>query len=270
MRTNYLQWMLAIYVGLGVVIGFCFSAVLNLFIPIPQDLFSLFMIASVAAGILLGIINYFVFYFFTKRFTHHFNGVLRSVRNGDLSARSTFNTRGIIGELNTNINKTIANLERIQILTLHDDLTGLSNRQALERFFFEKEQEADALLFIDVNGFKQINDTFGHVTGDEVLRYIAFVLNDAILKRGRVYRLSGDEFVIIRTGRGDVSCQSLCEDIHQAFREPFHTGNEEIQISLSIGVSSFVFGQKDLMTILDEADQEMYKMKKRYAEGMQG
>ncbi|QAS54478.1 GGDEF domain-containing protein [Halobacillus litoralis] len=270
MKNDYLLTMFFVYTGLGVLIGLGFSFILPQVIPIPDHLFTLFLIASVAAGIMLGIINHLVFYYFVRRFTHYFNGVLKSVRNGDLRARSGLKTKGILGELNTNINKTIADLEKSQNAIHHDDLTGLPNRQALQQFFLNQDNDDKdyALLFLDVDRFKQINDTYGHVIGDEVLRYISFLLHDLAEGKGKVFRLSGDEFIIVHElYAGNRTAWELCQDIHQHFREPFFCAKHCIPISISIGVYEFCFGSEDFITILDQADQEMYKVKKRITDG---
>ncbi|MYL71774.1 diguanylate cyclase [Halobacillus litoralis] len=262
MKMNYLRWMLIIYIVLGTVMGISFSLVLDQFIPIPDQLFLFFMIASVFAGALLGSVNYLIYYYFTKRFIRHVNLVLNAVRNGDLSARTTFRSGGMIGELNKNINKTLVNLERSQKNILHDDLTGIPNRQALQQRFLEGEESGvHVLLFIDVNEFKRINDTYGHVMGDEMLQSIAALLHEAVKGSGHVYRLSGDEFVILQKIQDGESADELCARIHHAFLEPFHQGGHRIPVSISIGVCEFVFGQKDFVSILDEADQEMYQAK---------
>ncbi|WP_394217521.1 diguanylate cyclase domain-containing protein [Halobacillus trueperi] len=264
MKSNYLRWMLVIYIVLGVLMGIGFSLVLDQFIPIPAHLFSFFMIASVFAGSLLGLINYLVYFHFTKVFILHVNQVLNSVRNGDLSARTQFRSGGIIGELNRNINKTLVNLERSQNTILHDDLTRIPNRQALQQRFLNGEESGPcALLFIDVNEFKKINDTYGHVLGDEMLISIAAVLQEAVKGSAEVYRLSGDEFVILQKMQGWGRANELCACIHHAFQEPFHLDGHHIPVSISIGVCEFEFGHKDFVSILDQADQEMYKAKNR-------
>ncbi|MBX0356089.1 GGDEF domain-containing protein [Halobacillus sp. Nhm2S1] len=262
MKSYYLQWMLFIYIAVGVVLGTGFSLTLDQFIPIPGEQFVFFMIASAFAGALLGTVNYLIYYFFTKMFIRHFNRVLNSVKNGDLSARTQFHTGGIVGELNTNINKTLANLERSHNTILHDDLTRIPNRHALQQFFMSEEESGEfAMLFIDVDDFKTINDTYGHVTGDEVLRYIAFVLHESVKGTGQVYRLSGDEFVILQKVEHSESTDELCGRIYHAFEEPFHIEVHTISIRISIGLCQFEFGASDFATILDEADQEMYKVK---------
>ncbi|MGR9049768.1 diguanylate cyclase domain-containing protein [Halobacillus faecis] len=264
MKLNYLRWMLVIYIALGTLMGISFSLVLDQFIPIPEQRFFFFMIASVFAGALLGMINYLVYFYFTKVFIRHVNEVLDSVRNGDLSARTKFRSGGIIGELNRNINKTLINLERSQNSILHDDLTGIPNSKALQqRFLNDEESGAGALLFIDVDEFKRINDTYGHVIGDEMLKSIAAVLQEAVKGDGQVYRLSGDEFVILQKMHSGESSNELSARIHFAFHEPFQQNGHQIPVSISIGVGEFEFGQKDFISILDEADQEMYKAKYR-------
>ncbi|REJ09059.1 GGDEF domain-containing protein [Halobacillus trueperi] len=262
MITNDLRWMLVIYIALGVLMGISFSLVLNQFIPIPGQLFLFFMIASVFAGSLLGMVNYLVYFYFTKIFIRHVNQVLNSVRNGDLSARTQFRSGGIIGELNRNINKTLVNLEHSQNTILHDDLTRIPNRQALQqRFLNGDESGACALLFIDVNEFKKINDTYGHMTGDEMLKSIAAVLQKIVKKTAQVYRLSGDEFVILQKIQDGESAEELGSRIHHAFESPFCQDGHHIRVSVSIGVCEFEFGHRDFVSILDEADQEMYKAK---------
>ena len=134
--------------------------------------------------------------------------------------------------------------ERIRYLAEHDTLTGLANRHALYEHLnaglaaAKAEQCKVALLLLDLDKFKQINDTHGHACGDQLLCAVAQRLNDMVEGAGLVARLSGDEFAIVISG-ADVTEQAkaLCQCTSHAFSKTvFSIGGSQLRINASIGV----------------------------------
>ncbi|HDZ48206.1 MAG TPA: diguanylate cyclase [Halomonas sp.] len=151
----------------------------------------------------------------------------------------------------------------------HDLLTGLPNR----RLFLDRlEQEIKhakrrsqplALLFMDLDGFKDINDTLGHEAGDRMLVDVAERLINCVRANDTVARLGGDEFTVILTGaeqRKHVEC--VAQTIIDALALPFKIGQQSVQISISIGVSFYLEDASTPNALLEAADQAMYKAKK--------
>lgn len=267
MKINYLFVMFALYMFLGIFIGIGFAVAMPAVIPLPASFLRVFYTASITAGIALGILNYFLFFSFVRRCILHFQAVLTSVRNGDLSARASFQSTGMIGRLNADLNRTIAHLETTKQMVGRDDLTKLPNRAALQQFFQDTTGTGHPYLFyfIDVDQFKIINDNYGHVTGDRVLQFTADRISSACTPEQHLYRLGGDEFVIMeRTGtKSEISRQTTQSRIDQQLRVPYTDGENTFTISVSIGTYESLNQQEDFTSVLHKADQAMYKTKRQ-------
>ena len=150
-------------------------------------------------------------------------------------------------------------------LAAHDDLTGLPNRRtlmaALETALADPSAAPVTLLYCDLDGFKPVNDTFGHHAGDEVLRVVARRLQDCIRQDDTVARLGGDEFAIICPGRAEADVEALRRRIQHAVAEPIVWAGQELITGVTVGFATADAGT-DLMTLLAEADQRMYARKR--------
>ena len=149
-----------------------------------------------------------------------------------------------------------------------DALTGLANR----RIFYDRLQHCLdmakrhgsrlALMFIDLDHFKEINDSAGHLTGDLVLRETAVRLTGCVRKIDTVARLGGDEFTIILGELDDTgSIERVAEATLQALRAPFEVANRGLRISASIGIAVYPADAADVDTLIANADQAMYSAK---------
>ena len=151
---------------------------------------------------------------------------------------------------------------------LHDPLTRLPNRlllmdrtrQALARL--HRSDGVVALLFIDLDRFKAVNDTFGHEVGDQLLIDVAKRLEEMMRDSDTVARLGGDEFVILGEDiDGDAEALALAERVLGALREPFKVGSAEVSMPASVGVSVSRNPDADPEAMLREADVAMYRAK---------
>ncbi len=151
----------------------------------------------------------------------------------------------------------------------YDTLTGLPNR----RFFFErlerdvteskKQMNKFAILFIDLDGFKDINDAHGHELGDEVLVTVGNRLLKCIRETDFAARLGGDEFaVIIHNIEGMGSAENLAKRIHKILQEGMHIDSIECKIDSSIGIAIYPDTGKEAETLLRHADSAMYEVKR--------
>lgn len=154
-------------------------------------------------------------------------------------------------------------------LAMHDSLTGLANRRLLD---FRLEQalahakrfrRSLAILFVDIDHFKKLNDTYGHDVGDALLKVIAVRLTSAIRDVDTVSRISGDEFVIVLDELNDVNDANIvAAKIVQLFKEPAEVLGERVPMSVSIGVAAFgQDGEETTKRLLKKADIALYEAK---------
>ena len=177
--------------------------------------------------------------------------------------------------------------EQIAFLAYHDALTGLANRKlfmemlepALARAV--RNDYSVAVLFMDLDNFKQINDTLGHDMGDLLLQQVSARLNEATRETDLVARQGGDEFLVmipdIEAGQGADELDSreralrvaemMAERIHKAMRLPFALGDTEVNTSMSIGISVFPFDATDVRSLLKNSDAAMYQSKRNRSGG---
>lgn len=152
----------------------------------------------------------------------------------------------------------------------HDALTGLPNRAAytrkLEQALARSKQTGKliAVLFLDLDGFKLVNDSLGHVVGDDLLKGTARRLLECLRGRDTVARLGGDEFTILLEDLPDISqAVRVAERVKQRLTEPFELVGQEIFIGTSIGIASSEIAYADSGEILRDADAAMYQAKAR-------
>ena len=160
--------------------------------------------------------------------------------------------------------------ERVEFLAHHDVLTELPNRHlfndrlehALHRA--HRKQIQVAVLFLDLDNFKSINDGLGHPVGDQVLQEAARRLNEVVREEDTVARIVGDEFsIILEDIRDGESVAVLADKLQQAYQAPFLIDHHELHISMSIGISLYPDDGDDVTTLVKNADAAMYQAKAR-------
>lgn len=158
--------------------------------------------------------------------------------------------------------------ERLQFLANHDPLTRLPNRSSLianlGKFLHGAVDKSDpiAVMFIDLDRFKLINDSFGHQTGDELLREISDRLLRVVGERGMLARLGGDEFtLIVKRFHDQADLAHLAEQILSVLGRPMFLEEHEVYVTGSIGISVFPTDGQDAKTLLKNADVAMYRAK---------
>ncbi len=156
--------------------------------------------------------------------------------------------------------------ERVQHEASHDVLTGLANRsQLVSRLASELESVGPShgvgLLFLDLNGFKPVNDRLGHDVGDELLRAVASRMQNLVADSGLVVRLGGDEFTVLLGGLADrAEMEPMTQQLVDAIGQPFALTHEKVRISTSIGVA-FTDMPIDPAELIRQADVAMYQAK---------
>ncbi len=159
--------------------------------------------------------------------------------------------------------------DHLRYLAYHDPLTGLPNRKYFTEQMRESVEWAQtnnlslALLFIDLDGFKQVNDTFGHEIGDRLLVTIGQRLANSLRGSDTVSRLGGDEFTVILRAIPKIEvAATVAEKILATITEPIVLEEHSIRVSASIGISVYPLNSKDCETLIKQADAAMYCAKR--------
>lgn len=233
-------------------------------------------------GIFLIILIGMVLSYFTKKITDPLAAMTEMaerIRTGDLSGELDINSQNELGTLAKNINDMIQGLRnyraksqetesRFKAIAYHDALTGLPNRN---NFLIHLRQSIEksvhgrfygAMIFVDVDKFKSVNDTYGHAVGDGVLIEFGKRLVELVGNKNAVCRYGGDEFLIFLTGHSEENTLALADALVRRMREPFKIAGHEFELSASLGVA---FMPKDASTIdelLEKADAALYVSKR--------
>ncbi|NMH67520.1 EAL domain-containing protein [Bacillus sp. RO3] len=166
----------------------------------------------------------------------------------------------------TDITEAIRDKEKIRYLAYHDELTGLPNRRYFNEVFKRKVNEGHrqmAILLLDLNRFKIVNDTLGHGYGDELISRVGERCTNVLDKKGFIARMSGDEFLILLPSiKSRCDVQKIAARIQKSLETPFDIGGHDIITSTSIGISLYPGDGVDLSTLLKKADIAMYTSKK--------
>ncbi|SFH39261.1 PAS domain S-box-containing protein/diguanylate cyclase (GGDEF) domain-containing protein [Palleronia marisminoris] len=158
--------------------------------------------------------------------------------------------------------------QRIEHMALYDALTGLPNRTLLQDRFREaaarthREGDYLGLAMLDVDRFKEVNDTIGHAAGDKVLQAVAERVSGALRSTDTFARLSGDEFVAVLPNVGGVAeVERLAERVREAVRQPLTLGAQSVALSVSMGIVVFPQDGDELDLLLHGADIALYRAK---------
>jgi diguanylate cyclase (GGDEF)-like protein len=164
--------------------------------------------------------------------------------------------------------------EQLRTIALHDSLTGLPNRMLLEDRLRQAVSRADrtgtpfSVMFVDLDWFKPVNDTYGHYVGDQLLKAVAQRMTSSVRKSDTVARTGGDEFVVVLGESGDARNAAMVgSKILDELSRPFLIAGHDVEISCSIGISVYPADGKDVSTLMVKADTAMYHAKKEGRNG---
>src|SRR5207237_6297538 len=176
--------------------------------------------------------------------------------------------RLVIGSLR-DVSERKAETEALQYRALHDPLTGLPNRTFLRERLEEtirageREMKPCAVLLMDLDGFKSVNDSLGHAAGDRLLQQVGERMRRVLRKADTVARYGGDEFAVVPWGATDVTRAVLiAEKVLNAMDQPFTIDGQSISANLSIGIAAFPQHADDAQTLIRRADVAMYTAKR--------
>ncbi|MDX1809418.1 MAG: EAL domain-containing protein [Sulfurospirillaceae bacterium] len=158
--------------------------------------------------------------------------------------------------------------KKVEFLAYHDSLTTLPNRLSLKMILnkeyknLKQNKSTLSLLFLDLDGFKTINDTLGHEIGDMVLSKIAMMIRSYVKEDNRVFRTGGDEFAILLSNKVNHSIK-VATEILQIFNEPITVNNILMRIGVSIGIANYTDDfDDDIFSLIKYADMALYQAKK--------
>jgi len=208
----------------------------------------------------------------------------REIGRGNLEIRIDVDRDDELGELADSFEEMSGSLrrssEQVRFLADHDSLTGLANRRRLSELLSHAIAQAQrhgrtlALLFLDLDDFKRVNDTLGHHAGDELLKDVAARVGECVratdcvarrrTSQGAVARLGGDEFMIMLPDLGDAyEAAVVAERVLAALARPFTVGGHEIHVTTSIGITTYPADGEDVDALIKNADMAMYDAKER-------
>ncbi len=158
--------------------------------------------------------------------------------------------------------------ERFAVQAEYDELTGLPNRRSAVRFIEEQLALSGAtgaplwVLFMDLDGFKEVNDRHGHHVGDELLVKVAVRASRAVRAQDRLCRFGGDEFVLVCPGVAEEEVVALADRLRSVMAGPFQVGAAEVTVGISVGFASSD-AESAVDALLEAADAQMYGEKRR-------
>jgi diguanylate cyclase (GGDEF)-like protein len=287
--TSRVFWDMAIYmVGLGLIMGLIFPPfVVLLGVPETFAYRSVFRLACLMAGFMVGAMNYALVKGVVGGRMEVLGGHLESATtsitsatsSGDWSAavfeRIAVDSDDQIGEAGRAFNSLLSAVEgrkdleeRLRYQAYHDMLTGLPNRA----FFMDKLAEAEALrqesstpsavLFLDVDNLKAVNDSLGHEGGDTLIKLLCERLVDSVRDTDTVARLSGDEFAILLMGPGSShQAERVAHRVIDSLRTPTRIGEHLVRTGFSIGLATSSTCAASGIDMLRAADMAMYVAK---------
>ena len=194
--------------------------------------------------------------------------VAERIKLGDYSGAANYAERGEIGLLAESFNLMRDSIPTLLRLAYRDPLTNLPNRsmfndrmdQAIK--LADRRQESFTLLFIDLDRFKEVNDTYGHEAGDIVLKEVSHTLEEAVRETDTVARLGGDEFAIILLSADSKIVERLTDTIQtQIETQQIPVGDSWVSIGCSIGSASYPSQGRTARELMHSADVEMYSLK---------
>ena len=174
--------------------------------------------------------------------------------------------KGIVALINNVTEQQLLKLE-LEQRAKTDELTGLLNRRYYQEYLptlYQEENFPIALISADCNDLKQINDTYGHLVGDEYLRMSALLFRMSLPSNSKIFRMGGDEFLMLIPGADEAEAHRLVEEMERK-EAMFQIRNH--RLSIAFGVSVMRTFADDINGCLDEADQDMYNRKKNKKSG---
>lgn len=208
-------------------------------------------------------------YLEVAQLTKGFNSMIHGLKKRDQELNHTYNEMKKTEEqLRIKYEELKESEEKIQLLAAYDSLTGLLNRRSMMQLLNEtiNNNSSDtykAIIFLDMDNFKTVNDSLGHSMGDKLILEVAQRLEKLKVGRKDVARISGDEFVlIVHDLLSEKDCEQVAEKILALFEEPLTVDGKQLNVTASIGVAIYPLHASTTEELLKIADMAMYQAKK--------
>ena len=160
-------------------------------------------------------------------------------------------------------------ISQLEQISTTDELTGIMNRRGFEEEFrrilahARRHDEKGVLVYVDLDGFKPINDTHGHAAGDEVLRQVARILTESIRGSDFVARIGGDEFAFVLVSlKNEEDIIGIAQKIVETLAQPVTIMGHEVKIDGSVGAALVPDGSDDIEDLIRKADEALYEAKR--------
>ena len=204
----------------------------------------------------------------------HLRRASREIAAGQINKRLNINSgvgdiQELAGDLENMRGKLVSLAHQLEHQAMYDSLTDLPNRALLDDRLGQavtvgnREKTVFALLMIDLDSFKEINDTLGHYAGDTLLKEVSARFTLALRESDTVARFGGDEFAILLHGVTEVQAMDIARKMIGLIRRPYLLDQQSVRLGASIGVAQFPEHGKDASELLQHADVAMYAAKKR-------
>jgi len=206
-----------------------------------------------------------------RNFVYQVRAANGELRTFSISGVPIFDAQGVFHGyrgIGSDVTERMAARQRIEYLAYHDALTGLPNRLLAQDRFEQAMAQAErvhgrvALVYLDLDNFKTINDTLGHAAGDEFLAEVALRLRESVRDSDTISRQGGDEFLLVLRDLPDTEVVStIVMKIMERLQEPYQLGTHELSSSASVGVAIGPDDGRDFETLRKKADMAMYRSK---------
>lgn len=202
---------------------------------------------------------------------HEVHLLLLSVKKTVTEDSEEFLAADRMVRLAQNLSRTLSRVETTSSLLYRDDLTGLHNHRYLDIALqaegrrFQRYGTPFSILFLDLDGFKNVNDKYGHMVGSQILKSVGTIIKEAVRDVDVVIRFGGDEFVALLTGATSTSAVFVAERIKQRIADQsFFADGQHVacKLSVSIGLASCPEHGKTPEELLNQADKSMYESKR--------
>ena len=269
-KLGIMKKLFYLMIMIGMMMGFVFPYFIQEFVVIKIDL--IFRVACILAGLIVGILNYLLISVILKNHLAPIIVTAKEIANGNfnLDIKGKPYKNDVLSELYEAIISMASSLkesnEQLRKQARIDSLTNLHNRtyfnENMSTLSSNASSEKLALLYLDLDNFKHVNDTYGHSVGDRALQVIAERLLGCVREKDTIVRMGGDEFTIILPDIVDESYINIVvERVLQKIGEPMFICDKEIIINVSIGIGVYPSDGEDICALLKNADFAMYHAK---------
>ncbi|WP_134702737.1 EAL domain-containing protein [Ammoniphilus sp. YIM 78166] len=241
---------------------------------VVQEVLDKQLLNSLIISVIVLVFVFCISYLLADYIVRPLNRILQKVNEiaeGNIGSQVKIDRRDELGLLSNGVNKMSTNLlnytNEIQYQANHDYLTGLPNLRLFNQITSEKAAEANqssfAILFLDLDKFKFVNDMLGHAAGDHILKAAAERVTSLLQDGETLARIGGDEFLLLLPNSQRERAKETAERIKKEFEKPFVYGGNEFFITVSIGISLYPTDSTDVEAIVNNADMAMYRAKER-------